>query len=279
MTEENTNAEATLPADDSGASASANGAAQNAAQATQTTPSSQPNWSAYRKAEVAKVRYDAPAEVSIKSLMGAGCHFGHQTKRWNPQMSPYIYGVRNDVHILNLDLTMQRWKLARQAIVDCTSRGGKVLFVGTKKQAQDIIAEEAVRSESFYVSSRWLGGTLTNFSTIKRSVERMKKLEELLAKAADPDSDIRLAKKEQISIARDLGRLEENIGGIKDLKTAPDLVFVVDVRKESIAIAEARKLHIPVIALVDTNASPKQLDYIFLQMMMQLRQYVFLLEQ
>ncbi|MCB9029680.1 MAG: 30S ribosomal protein S2 [Deltaproteobacteria bacterium] len=202
-----------------------------------------------------------PVEISIQSLMKAGAHFGHQTDKWNPQMSKYIYAERSGLHIINLDLTLDAWKRARKAILNVTSTGGSVLFVGTKRQAREVIEEESKRSNSFFVTNRWLGGTLTNFSTIKKSIDRIKKLTELLEKANDAESEVRLNKKEQLKITRDLEKLEASLGGIKDLKGLPGALFVTDINRESIAIEEAKKLHIPVIALADTNSNPGVVDY------------------
>jgi small subunit ribosomal protein S2 len=194
--------------------------------------------------------------VSIKNLIDAGAHYGHQTQRWNPKMLPNIYGARNGVHIINLDITMKRWEIARKYIVDRVSLGGNVLFVGTKQQAKDIVKEEATRCGAFFVSSRWLGGCLSNFQTIKNSIDRMRKLEGLLAEAAVENSKVKLTKKERLDISRQLEKLEANLGGIRNMKKTPDVIFIIDVVKESIAIAEANRLHIPVIGLVDTNADP-----------------------
>ena len=194
--------------------------------------------------------------VTIKNLMDAGAHYGHQTQRWNPKMLPNIYGARNGVHIINLDITMKKWEIARKYIVDRVSLGGNVLFVGTKQQAKDIVREEATRSGAFFVASRWLGGCLSNFQTMKKSIERMRKLESLLAEAAQEGSKIKLNKKERLDISRQLEKLEANLGGIRNMKKVPDVIFLVDVVKEGIAIAEANRLHIPVVALVDTNADP-----------------------
>ena len=202
-----------------------------------------------------------PVPVTIKSMMEAGAHFGHQTERWNPRMLPYIFGVRNNVHIINLDITLKNWDRARKFVADVSARGGTLLMVGTKNQARDIVRANAQRSAAFYVTSRWLGGTLTNFQTIKNSIDRMKKLEDLLVQAADENSKIKLNKKEKLFISRELEKLEINLGGIRGMKKAPDVIFVVDVIKEEIAVAEARKLHIPVIALVDTNTDPNVVSF------------------
>jgi len=202
-----------------------------------------------------------PVEISIKSMLDAGAHFGHQTARWNPKMLPYIYAARNGVHIINLDLASEKWDIARKFIVSQVSKGGNVLFVGTKIQAREIISEEAKRSGSNFVTSRWLGGTLTNFQTIRNSLERMRKLEELLAQSQDESTGVKLNKKEKLSISRNLGKLEANIGGIRTMKKLPDILFIVDINKEHIAIAEAHRLGIPVVALVDTNVDPTVVDY------------------
>jgi small subunit ribosomal protein S2 len=188
--------------------------------------------------------------------MDAGAHYGHQTQRWNPKMLPNIYGARNGVHIINLDITMKKWEIARKYIVDRVSLGGNVLFVGTKQQAKDIIREEATRCGAFFVASRWLGGCLSNFQTMKNSIERMRRLENLLHDAAQENTKIKLNKKERLDISRQVEKLEANLGGIRNMKKTPDVIFLVDVVKESIAIAEANRLHIPVVALVDTNADP-----------------------
>ena len=193
--------------------------------------------------------------------MDAGAHYGHQTQRWNPKMLPYVYGARNGVHIINLDLTLRKWEIARKYIVDRVSLGGNVLIVGTKQQAKEIVKEEASRCGAFFVSSRWLGGCLSNFQTIKNSIERMRKLENLLAEANQENSKVRLAKKERLDISRQLEKLEANLGGIRNMKKIPDVIFVIDIVKEEIAIAEATRLHIPVVALVDTNGDPGKVAF------------------
>jgi small subunit ribosomal protein S2 len=193
--------------------------------------------------------------------MDAGAHFGHQTQRWNPKMLPNIYGARNGVHIINLDITMKKWEIARKYIVDRVSLGGNLLFVGTKQQAKDIIREEATRCGAFFIASRWLGGCLSNFQTIKNSIERMRRLENLLQEAAQENSKVKLHKKERLDISRQVEKLESNLGGIRNMKKTPDVIFLVDVVKESIAIAEANRLHIPVVALVDTNADPSAVSF------------------
>lgn len=203
----------------------------------------------------------AAVPVTIKSMLDAGAHFGHQTHRWNPRMLPFIFGERNGIHIINLDLTQKMWDRARKYIVDTMSRGGSILFVGTKIQAREIVAAEANRCGAFHVTSRWLGGTLSNFQTIKFSIDRMRKIEDLLLESEKEGTKIRLVKKEKLTMARDLEKLAANLGGIRGMKRLPDVLFVVDVVKEHIAVAEARRLHIPVIALVDTNADPGPIDF------------------
>ena len=199
--------------------------------------------------------------VTIRTLMDAGAHYGHQTQRWNPKMLPYIYGARNGVHIINLDLTLKKWEVARKYIVDRVALGGNVLFVATKQQAKDIVKEEASRCGAFYIASRWLGGCLSNFQTIKNSIERMRKMENLLAESAQEGSKILITKKERLDISRQVEKLEANLGGIRNMKKVPDVIFLVDVVKEQIAIAEANRLHIPVVALVDTNADPGAVNF------------------
>lgn len=202
-----------------------------------------------------------PVQVNIKSMLEAGAHFGHQTHRWNPKMLPFIYTARNGIHIINLDNTQKLWERARKYIVDTVSRGGTVLFVGTKPAAREIVKNEATRCGALHVTTRWLGGTLSNFQTIKSSIERIKKLEDLLKKSEDPESKVRLAKKEKVAISKQLEKLDASLGGIRQMKKVPDLIFVVDIIKEAISIAEARRLRIPVVAMVDTNVDPVQVDF------------------
>jgi small subunit ribosomal protein S2 len=211
-----------------------------------------------------KESYEAPeypVQVSIKTMLDAGAHFGHQTHRWNPKMLPYIYGARNGVHIINLDLTIKLWDRARKYIVDTMSRGGNILFVGTKTSAREIVRHEAARCGALHVTTRWLGGTLSNFQTIKASIERMRKMEDLLAKAEEPDTKVKLHKRERLEISKELEKLNESLGGIRNMKKVPDVLFVVDINKEANAIAEARRLRIPVIALVDSNVDPTIVDF------------------
>jgi len=198
------------------------------------------------------------ADVSMKQLLEAGVHFGHQTSRWNPKMKPYIFGARNGIYIIDLQKTVKMFEGAYAFVRELVSRGGMVLFVGTKKQAQDAIREEAERSGMFYVNTRWLGGTLTNFQTIKQSIDRLKKCEETLE---DPVMADALTKKEMLYVARERDKLLQSLGGIKAMRKLPDALFVIDPKKEEIAVKEANKLRIPVVAVVDTNCDPDVIDY------------------
>jgi small subunit ribosomal protein S2 len=213
-----------------------------------------------KTSEVSEIKRE-PVEFSIKTLMAAGAHFGHQTERWNPKMKPYLYGGRNGVHIINLDLTLSAWERTKKVLHDTVARGGAVLFVGTKPQAREAVEREARNCDAFFMTSRWLGGTLTNFSTIRKSLDRMKKLEDLLAQAEDESSEVKLGKKEKLSISRDLEKLNKSLGGIRKMKRAPDILVVIDVNRENIAVAEAQRLDIPVIALVDSNVDPEAVDF------------------
>lgn len=197
-------------------------------------------------------------QVTMRQMLEAGLHFGHQTRRWNPKMKPYIYGPRNGIYIINLDKTMRRFRQAYSYIVDQVANGGAVLFVGTKRQAQEIVTQEAERCGMYYVNHRWLGGMMTNFQTIKRSVERLKKIE-----AMQEDGTInRFPKKEILMMEKERVKLNRNLGGIKNMRTPPDIIFVVDPNNEEIAVSEANKLNIPVVALTDTNCDPKGIDYL-----------------
>ena len=198
------------------------------------------------------------AQITMKQLLEAGVHFGHQTRRWNPKMKPYIFGARNGIYIIDLQKTVRYFRTAYSFVRDVSERGEKVLFVGTKKQAQDSIVEEAVRAGQFYVNNRWLGGMLTNFSTIKRSIDRLKKIE---AMSEDGTFDL-LLKKEVLQLEREKAKLEKSLGGIKNMTRLPAAVFIVDPNKEDIAVKEARKLGIPVVAVVDTNCDPDGIEYI-----------------
>jgi small subunit ribosomal protein S2 len=198
------------------------------------------------------------AKVTMKQLLEAGVHFGHQTKRWNPKMKPYIFGARNGIYIVDLQKTVRYFRVAYQFVRDIVQNGEKVLFVGTKKQAQEAIREEAQKADQFFVDNRWLGGMLTNFATIKKSIERLKKIE---AMSEDGTYDL-LTKKEVLGLEREKSKLERSLGGIKGMNKLPGAVFVIDPKKETIAVKEARKLGIPVVAVVDTNCDPDDIDYI-----------------
>ncbi|MDR1165078.1 MAG: 30S ribosomal protein S2 [Deltaproteobacteria bacterium] len=196
--------------------------------------------------------------VSMKQLLEAGVHFGHQTRRWNPKMRPYIFGARNGIYIIDLQKTVQLFKVAYNFVVGTVSQGRSVLFVGTKKQAADAIQEEANRAGMFYINSRWLGGTLTNFVTIKKSIDKLKQMEQM-----KNDGSINLYyKKEIIKMENQMLKLRKNLGGIKEMDRLPGAIFVIDPKRENIATAEARRLGIPVVAVVDTNCDPDQIDYI-----------------
>jgi len=194
----------------------------------------------------------------MKELLEAGVHFGHQTKRWNPKMKEYIFGERNGIYIIDLQKTLKMFKEASKFVQDQTADGKLVLFVGTKRQAQDAIAEEAGRCGMFYVNSRWLGGLLTNWVTVQKSVKRLKELDDM---ATDGRYEL-LPKKEVIKLERERKHLQANLAGIKNLNRLPDLLFVIDSNKEQIAVKEARKLGIPVVAVVDTNCDPTEVDYV-----------------
>jgi small subunit ribosomal protein S2 len=198
------------------------------------------------------------ASISMKELLEAGVHFGHQTRRWNPKMKPYIFGSRNGIHIIDLQKTVSLFASAYDFIVRTVSDGYPVLFVGTKKQAHDAIVEESERCGMFYVVNRWLGGTLTNFQTIRKSIGRLKELENM----KNDGSIGRYTKKEALKLEKDLVKLEKNLGGIKDMDELPGAVFIVDPKKEHIAVQETRKLGIPLVAIADTNCDPDDIDYI-----------------
>src|ERR687898_1222444 len=191
-------------------------------------------------------------EFSMRQLLEAGVHFGHQSHRWNPKMAEYIFGVRNNIHIIDLAQTVPQLHRALQAVSDVVAKGGRVLFVGTKRQAQDSIADAAKRSAQYFVNSRWLGGTLTNWKTISGSISRLRKIEELLAS----NEASGYTKKERLDLQRERDKLDRALGGIKDMGGLPDLVFVLATNKEDIAIKEAQRLNIPVAAVVDTNCDP-----------------------
>jgi small subunit ribosomal protein S2 len=196
-------------------------------------------------------------EFSMRQLLEAGVHFGHQTARWNPRMAPYIYGSRNGIHILDLTQTVPMLDEALRVIRDTVARGGRILFVGTKRQAQKSIADAAERSAQFYMNHRWLGGTLTNWQTVSQSINRLKAIDEAAERGFEG-----LTKKERLGMEREQAKLQASLGGIREMGGVPDLLFVIDVNKEDLAIQEAQKLGIPVVAIVDTNCSPKGVDYV-----------------
>jgi small subunit ribosomal protein S2 len=198
------------------------------------------------------------ATITMKELLEAGVHFGHQTKRWNPRMKEYIFGERNGIYIIDLQKTLKMFKEASKFVTDLTGQGKVILFVGTKRQAQDAIAEEANRCGMFYINQRWLGGLLTNWITVQKSVKRLQELDEM---ATDGRYDL-LTKKEVIRLERERKHLQANLAGIKNMRRLPDALFVVDSNNEAIAVKEARKLGIPVVAVVDTNCDPTVVDYV-----------------
>ena len=197
-------------------------------------------------------------EFSMRQLLEAGVHFGHQAHRWNPKMSEYIFGTRNNIHIIDLAQSVPMLHRALQAVSDTVANGGRILFVGTKRQAQDAIAEAAKRSAQYYVNSRWLGGTLTNWKTISQSISRLRRLEEMLSSG----EAMGYTKKERLTLQRERDKLDRALGGIKDMGGLPDLLFVIDTNKEDIAIKEARRLSLPVAAVVDTNCNPDGITYV-----------------
>ena len=198
------------------------------------------------------------ANITMKELLEAGVHFGHQTKRWNPKMKEYIFGERNGIYIIDLQKTLKMFKEASKYVTDLTSTGKVILFVGTKRQAQDAIAEEATKCGMFYINQRWLGGLLTNWVTVQKSVKRLQELDEM---ATDGRYEL-LTKKEVIKLERERKHLQANLAGIKNMRRLPDALFIVDSNNEAIAVAEARKLGIPVVAVVDTNCDPTVVDYV-----------------
>ena len=196
--------------------------------------------------------------ISMKELLEAGVHFGHQTRRWNPRMKEYIFGERNGIYIIDLQKTLKLFKDAMRYVGEMAAQGKTVLFVGTKRQAQEAVAEEASRCQQYYVNQRWLGGLLTNMTTVQKSIKRLKELD---AMAAEGNWDGR-AKKEVVRLERERKHLNQNLAGIKDMNGLPDMLFVIDSNKEAIAVEEARKLGIPVVAVVDTNCDPDKVDYV-----------------
>jgi small subunit ribosomal protein S2 len=195
-------------------------------------------------------------DFSMRQLLEAGVHFGHQTHRWNPKMAPYIFGARNNIHVIDLSQTVPLLHQALKVVSDTVAGGGRVLLVGTKRQASEIIADAAQRSAQYYVNSRWLGGMLTNWKTISNSIQRLRKLDELLSGEAQG-----FTKKERLNLERERDKLNRALGGIKDMGSTPDLMFVIDTNKEAIAIQEAKRLGIPVVAVVDSNCDPDVVDY------------------
>ncbi|MBI3436321.1 MAG: 30S ribosomal protein S2 [Proteobacteria bacterium] len=197
-------------------------------------------------------------EYSMRQLLEAGVHFGHQSHRWNPKMAGFIFGARNNIHIIDLALTVPMLHQALTAVSDTVAKGGRILFVGTKRQAQDAIAEAARKSAQYFVNSRWLGGTLTNWKTISQSIKRLRKLDEMLGSGEAQA----YTKKERLTLQRERDKLDRALGGIRDMGGLPDLIFVIDTNKEDIAIKEARRLKIPVAAIVDTNCDPQGIDFV-----------------
>jgi small subunit ribosomal protein S2 len=196
-------------------------------------------------------------EFTMRQLLEAGVHFGHQTQRWNPRMGPFIYGARNGIHIMDLTQTVPMLDAALNAIRDTVAKGGRILFVGTKRQAAQPVANAAEQCAQYYMNHRWLGGTLTNWKTVSQSINRLKSIDEKFETGFEG-----LTKKERLGMERDQGKLQASLGGIREMGGVPDLIFVIDVKKEALAIAEANKLGIPVVAIVDTNCSPDGIDYI-----------------
>jgi small subunit ribosomal protein S2 len=227
---------------------------------TQAAPAAEsaPPAGAMESLETAHPVASGELPIGLRALIDAGAHFGHQTRRWNPKMRPYIFGARNGIHIIDLDQTAVLFKRAYEYAVEAVARGGHVLFVGTKRQAVDVIHEEAERAGQFYVTGRWLGGTLTNFRTVKGAIERLRELERMF----EDGTAEALLKKEQMRLRREHARLDKFIGGIKMMNTLPALLYVIDPHHEHIAVREARKLHIPIVAVTDTNCDPEQIDFV-----------------
>jgi small subunit ribosomal protein S2 len=196
-------------------------------------------------------------DFSMRQLLEAGVHYGHQTQRWNPRMAEYIYGARNGIHIIDLTQTVPMLDAALQVIRDTVAKNGRILFVGTKRQAQKPVAEAAEKCAQYYMNHRWLGGTLTNWKTVSLSIQRLRQIDEIMAQGAEG-----LTKKERLGMEREQAKLQASLGGIREMGGLPDLLFVIDVAKEDLAILEAQKLGIPVVAVVDTNCSPKGVDYV-----------------
>ncbi|CAM2059604.1 30S ribosomal subunit protein S2 [Desulfovibrionales bacterium] len=198
------------------------------------------------------------AYVTMKQMLETGVHFGHQTRRWNPKMRPFIYGARNGIHIIDLQQTVKLYQKVHDVIFNIVASGGKVIFVGTKRQAQESVKSEASRAGMFYVTNRWMGGTLTNFQTIRKSIDRLKKIENMF----DDGTINRFLKKEILRFQREIDRLRATLGGIRDMEALPQIAFIVDPKREEIAVQECRKLNIPIAAIVDSNCDPDVIDYI-----------------
>lgn len=196
-------------------------------------------------------------EFTMRQLLEAGVHFGHQTQRWNPRMGEFIYGSRNGIHIMDLTQTVPMLDAALNAVRDTVAKGGRILFVGTKRQASGPVAEAAEKCAQYYMNHRWLGGTLTNWQTVSKSIHRLKEIDEVLGTGVEG-----MTKKERLGIERDQEKLQASLGGIREMGGVPDMLFVIDVRKEALAVAEANKLGIPVVGIVDTNCSPAGIDYL-----------------
>jgi small subunit ribosomal protein S2 len=209
------------------------------------------------KVQTGKGQDMALPEFTMRQLLEAGVHYGHQTARWNPRMGEYIYGDRNGIHILDLTQTVPMLDAALKVVRDTVAKNGRILFVGTKRQAQKPIAEAAEKCAQFYMNHRWLGGTLTNWQTVSKSIQRLKQIDEILGAGGEG-----LTKKERLMMERDQAKLQASLGGIREMGGTPDLIFVIDVGKEDLAILEAQKLGIPVVGVVDTNCSPKGVDYV-----------------
>ena len=198
------------------------------------------------------------AYVSMKQMLETGVHFGHQTRRWNPKMRPFIFGARNGIHIIDLQQTVKLYRTAHDKVVETVANGGRVLFIGTKRQAQETVMAEADRAGQFHVTNRWMGGTLTNFATIQKSIERLKKLEAMFA-----DGTVnRYQKREVLNFQREMDKLELTLGGIKNMDRLPQLAFIIDPHRDEIAVKDCRKLGIPIVAVTDTNCDPDVIDYI-----------------
>ena len=198
------------------------------------------------------------AYVNMKQMLETGVHFGHQTRRWNPKMRPFIFGARNGIHIIDLQQTVRLFQKAHDFIADVVAEGGKIIFVGTKRQAQESVKTEAMRANQFYVTNRWMGGSLTNFQTIKKSIDRLKKLESMF----EDGTVEKFPKKEIVRMNREVAKLNNALGGIKDMEQLPAAAFIIDPKREDIAVRECRKLEIPIVAIVDTNCDPDLIDYV-----------------